>query len=312
MQFVSDTSRCTYTLQLVSHCAHASFDYIIQRENKLFSPDTPEVASAELCLSLLLQVNESLKSLCHDNRNVTSQLSTTKDQLGGIAESLDLDKAIARTNLQKMRHDLTKWEQISNTFNMQVRGYGQIVAGRLGKITRQQLESGQIDGALVAELLRHAIERLNALNETIDRWEITVGFDNFSGIVKDIVPRNSVWESISTRFDTTWTAIRGCVWLLTGSSLTPQESARDPLPLTFHAAIKDLEHQIAKLTTTLSAMKTTKLEAKTKVDQFLQRCKFLESQEGKKLKQADMIVEGLKAFIESLDTLASLCTDLDM
>ena len=198
------------------HCAHASFDYSIQRENKLFSPDTSEVASVELCLS---PVNESLKRLCQDIRNVTSP---TKDQLGRMAESLDLDKAIARINLRKMWHDLTKWEQRSNIFNTQVSEYGQTVAGRLGKITRQQLESGQIDGTRVAELLRHSIKRLNGLNETIGRWEIPVGFDNFSDIVKDIIPKNSVWESItaplssisaplssiSTRFNTTWTALR--------------------------------------------------------------------------------------------------------
>ena len=214
--FVALTMNWLYLRWIFSrHCAHASFDYSIQRENKLFSPDTSEVASVELCLSLLLPVNESLKRLCQDIRNVTSQLSTTKDQLGRMAESLDLDKAIARINLRKMWHDLTKWEQRSNIFNTQVSEYGQIVAGRIGKITRQQLESGQIDGTRVAELLRHSIKRLNGLKETIGRWEIPVGFDNFSDIVKDSVPKNSVWESItaplssiSTRFNTTWTALR--------------------------------------------------------------------------------------------------------
>ena len=229
---------------------------------------------------------------------------------------LESDKAVARINLQTMRHDLTKWEQVSNTFNLQLRGYGQLVAGRLGKVTRQQLESDQLDKDCVTALLGQTVERLKALNETIDKWEITVVFDNFSDIVKDTVPTDSVWSKVSTHLRTIWTTIRDFVWPQGTfvsqspgeSNSTSQESSREPPPLALH---NSFEHQIALLSTTLSAIKEPKSEAKAKIAEFLQCCKLLKSQEGKQSEQTDLIAEGLKAFLESLDTLASVCVDSD-
>lgn len=280
--------------------------------------------SVQSCILQLPGLTVLLKSLCDDD--VASHVSMVKEQLQKVAEQLDASKATSRVGLRSLQHVLIQWEQVRHTFQEQVRGYGQIFTGRVGQQTREQLKRNHVDSDLIVVLLDETVARLNAINETIERWERTGGFGDhqvsFRIISKDLFPSNnknpilSTWNWISTK----WNTFAGFIlsyWNApyqhrhsassgheVASAFVPEQDEQcEASSGSFEKDMRDLERKVDLTMDALSQIQDTLAKAKSKIEEIVQSWKHFDSQGKESL--TDAVSDGLKQFLKSLATLSS-------